>query len=305
MPVGRLDLQYTDLNGRPVKNIQVDLDRLSGEPGTGGGNVRVSLVGPDKDLEISQIPCRGGIGTMYQVTAIAPHFRPYSFFQLIQEDLLNTASDDVEFWVKPGDVTGIDAAAFGDLPASAQTMLDEAKMVADKTGDRDLVGLAGEALYDAFGPLRQACFLNLLAKVAHKPTTGGLSSSIKGLLVMRQDRCFARVDADLLTRVKNDPKFKSENGALHDPLDGYVMIDASFKSRDAHANLQITFMQHVATGHLAADIDIDESSGIKHGLEVIRNATFKNKTNPYLIREFLLVADPIAWSLDPGYGFRF
>ena len=43
----------------------------------------------------------------------------------------------------------------------------------------------------------------------------------------------------------------------------------SFKSRDAHANIELTFMVENATGRLAADIDIDESSGIEHGLEVI------------------------------------
>jgi len=46
-------------------------------------------------------------------------------------------------------------------------------------------------------------------------------------------------------------------------------------------------------------------SGIEHGFEVIRNATFRKRTNPYLIREFLLSADPIERSLDPGYQFRF
>jgi hypothetical protein len=83
------------------------------------------------------------------------------------------------------------------------------------------------------------------------------------------------------------------------------MAEGSFKSRDAHANLQVTFMRETVTGELAADIDIDESSGIEHGFEVIRNATFRSRTNPFLIREFLLSADPIGKSLDPGYEFRF
>lgn len=83
------------------------------------------------------------------------------------------------------------------------------------------------------------------------------------------------------------------------------MAEGSFKSRDAHANLQVTFMREVVTSALAADIDIDESSGIEHGLEVIRNATFRSRTNPYLIHEFLLSADPINRSLDPGYTFSF
>lgn len=47
-------------------------------------------------------------------------------------------------------------------------------------------------------------------------------------------------------------------------------------------------MRHSTTNQLAADIDIDEASGIQHGMEVIRNAVFKRRTNPYLIHEFLL-----------------
>jgi hypothetical protein len=62
---------------------------------------------------------------------------------------------------------------------------------------------------------------------------------------------------------------------------------------------------HSVTGQLAADIDIDEASGVKHGLEVIRNAVTQGKTNPYLIHEFLLAADPREHTLDPGYGFIF
>jgi len=64
-------------------------------------------------------------------------------------------------------------------------------------------------------------------------------------------------------------------------------------------------MVQEGTGRMAADIDIDESSGIEHGLEVIDNALFKKRTNPYLIREFLLSADPLNRSLDPGYAFVF
>ena len=83
------------------------------------------------------------------------------------------------------------------------------------------------------------------------------------------------------------------------------MAEGSFKSRDAHANLQVTFMREIASGELAADIDIDESAGIQHGFEVIGNALFRKRTNPYLIREFLLSAEPITRALDPGYQFVF
>ena len=121
----------------------------------------------------------------------------------------------------------------------------------------------------------------------------------------RQDRFFARVDSNFPQLLRESPLFKSAPETLHDPLPGFQLAEGSFKSRDAHANLQVTFMRHTATNELAADIDIDESSGIEHGFEVIHNAVFRSRTNPFLIREFLLSADPINKSLDPGYRFRF
>jgi hypothetical protein len=305
MPSGALDLQLTDMVGEPVRNIDIELSRFRGEPGTGGETMHVSLVGPDPNLEITGITCRGGVGTMYEISADAEHYRTYGFFQLIQEDRVNTASDDVEFWVKPGDVQGIKAPSFADLPARARLILEKAEMVAPKAEDRDLLELAGEDLYKQLGPLRQACFLNLVTKAADKATTDACLSQIGGVMVCRQDRFFARVSAGFPELLRKSQLFKTAPEALHEPLPGFQMAEGSFKSRDAHANLQVTFMREAATNELAADIDIDESSGIEHGFEVIHNAVFRSRTNPYLIREFLLSADPINKSLDPGYRFRF
>jgi hypothetical protein len=254
---------------------------------------------------VTGITCRGGPGTLYRVTATAAHYRPYAFIQLIEEDRDNTAHDDVEFWVKPGDVKDIRGPKFEDLPAQARRILNQAAMIGLEPGDRDLVGLAGADLYKQLGPLRKACFLNLIAKAAHQATTENCLPAIGGVMVCHQDRFFTWVDAALPETLRQSALFKSAPESLHEPLPGFQMAEGSFKSRDAHANLQVTFMREVATGLLAADIDIDESSGIEHGFEVIRNATFRSRTNPYLIREFLLSADPITRSLDPGYRFRF
>jgi hypothetical protein len=305
MPSGTLDLQLTDMVGEPVRNIDIELSRFRGEPGTGGETMHVSLVGPDPNLQITGITCRGGVGTMYEVTAEAEHYRTYGFFQLIQEDRVNTASDDVEFWVKPGDVKDIKAPSFADLPARARAILEKAEMVAPRNEDRDLLELTGERLYKQLGPLRKACFLNLVTKASHKPTTEACLSQIGGVLVCRQDRFFARVSDGFPELLRKSPLFKTAPETLHEPLRGFQLAEGSFKSRDAHANLQVTFMRETETNELAADIDIDESSGIEHGFEVIRNAAFHSRTNPYLIREFLLSADPINKSLDPGYRFRF
>lgn len=305
MAKGTLVVRLTDLTGEAVPDIDIALKRLPGEAGTGGESMHVSLAGPDPDLTITGITCRGGPGTMYRVLVTTPHYRPYAFIQLVREDRNNTASDDVEFWVKPSEVVDIRGPNFEDLPARVRRILEQAQMMVAKPEDRDLVGLAGEDLYRQLGPLRKACLLNLVVKTADAATTGDCLPAIGGVLVCRQDRFFARVDPRLPERLRRSPLFKSARQELHEPLPGFQMAEGSFKSRDAHANLQVTFMRETATGSLAADIDIDESSGIEHGFEVIENALFRNRTNPYLIREFLLSADPIGRSLDPGYRFRF
>lgn len=305
MPSGALDLHLTDLAGEPVRNISVEFQRFSGEPGTGGQTMHVTLAGPDPDLLINGITCRGGIGTMYQVFAEAEHYRRYGFFQRIQEDRVNTASDAVEFWVKPGDVRDINAPTFDDLSARARKILNDAEMIAVRDEDRDLLNLTGVDLYRQLGPLRKACFLNLITKAADDTTTGGCVSKIQGVLVCRQDRFFARVSADFPEALRQSSLFGTARENLHKPLPGFELTGDSFKSRDAHANLQVTFMRDKANGSLAADIDVDESSGLEHGFEVIRNAAFQSRTNPFLIHEFLLSADPVGKSLDPGYTFRF
>jgi len=239
------------------------------------------------------------------VFAEAEHYRRYGFFQRIQEDRVNTASDAVEFWVKPGDVRDINAPTFDDLSARARKILNDAEMMAVRDEDRDLLNLTGVDLYRQLGPLRKACFLNLITKAADDTTTGGCVSKIQGVLVCRQDRFFARVSADFPEALRQSSLFGTARENLHKPLPGFELTGDSFKSKDAHANLQVTFMRDKANGSLAADIDVDESSGIEHGFEVIRNAAFQSRTNPFLIHEFLLSADPVGKSLDPGYTFRF
>ena len=305
MATGALALRITDLTGEALAGVTVDLEPVSGEPGTGGESLTVTLASKASDLTITGVTCREGPGTIYKVVARANHFRPYAFFQSIKADRTNTASDDVEFWVKPGDVDDISAPSFTKLPPLARTLLDAATMIQLKNEDKDLLGLTGESLYTALGPLRQACFLNVAAKASHDETAGGCLAFVKSVMVCRQDRFFARVDPSLPERLRRSPVFKSAPETLHEPLPGFELVEGSFKTRDAHANLQVTFMRETATAALAADIDIDESSGIEHGMEVIRNAVVRNRTNPYLIREFLLAADPIKRALDPRYQFRF
>ncbi len=306
MPKGDLTVQITDVAGEPVRSrVDIDLKPLSGDPGAGGEGMTVSVgLGSSTELTIKGITCRGGPGTMYELLFEAPHFRPYGFFQLIREGAANTAGDDVEFWVKPGDVTDILAPRFDDLPSQLRAILSGAQMVADKREDRDLLGSSGEGLYGKLGPLRKAGLLNIAKKASHV-TSDNCFPQVGPLLVCRQDRFFAMVDSSLPDRLRASARYKTAPADLHQPLEGFEMTGESFKTRDPHANLQVTFQRHSNTGELAADIDIDESSGIEHGFEVIRNALFRNRTNPYLIREFMLMADPLEHTLDPGYRFLF
>ena len=238
---------------------------------------------------------------MYEVRVSAPHYRKYAFFQLIQEDRDNPGKRQRGVLGEAGRCRGVQAPAFVALHPAIRTMCDQAAMIADRPEDRELLGVSSGNLYRQMGPLRQACLLNIAKKAGDARTAGNCLPHIRGLLISRQDRLFARVDPALVQVVQQAAMFKSAPGKLHTPPPGFAMSPAgSFKSKDPHANLQVTFMTEIASGDLAADIDIDEASGIEHGFEVIRNALFKNRTNPYLIREFLNAADFAGRSLEPG-----
>jgi hypothetical protein len=75
--------------------------------------------------------------------------------------------------------------------------------------------------------------------------------------------------------LRQSPLYRSSPNTLHQPLPGYKMAKGRFKTRDAHGNLQVTFRRHAETGRLAADIDIDEASGIEREFEVVRNAVWR------------------------------
>jgi hypothetical protein len=306
MAKSRLEVQISDMAGDAIgARVEIDLAPLSGGLGVGGSASQVSVnMGTSTDLVITSIECQGGPGTTYRLLATTPHYRPYSFFQVIRDGASNSAADDVAFWVKPGDVKGIKAPKLSTLPEQARSLIVNASMVREKPQDADLVGLSGDALYANLGPLRQAGLLNILKKASHV-TADSCLAFFKELLICRQDRIFATVDASLPGRLRDSENYQSANPSLHTPLSGYRLTGDSFKSRDAHANLQVTFMSRLSDGLLAADIDIDESTGIKHGLEVIKNGLSGSKTNPYLIREFMLAGEPVERTLDPGYRFEF
>ena len=285
--------------------VDIDLDPLPPPAGAGGARMRASVnMGNATELKMNKIECIGGPGTRYMVTVRSKNYCPYSFFQMVTSDRDLQGSDSVDLWVDPSRVKGIKGPKFQDLEPRHQRALDTARMFHLLPEDADLAGKSGARLYNAMGPLRQAAFLNILKKAGHRGTTANCGKFIRSLILCRQDRFFAMVEPEMQDFLRASDLFKSAPNTLHEPLPDFQM-EESFKSRDAHANIQVTFMRHAVSNLVAADIDIDEASGIEHGFEVIRNAVFQNRTNPYLIHQFMIAADPIEKTLDPGYGFVF
>ena len=302
MAKGSLTIEVTDARGRALSGgLHIELDPHA--QSIGGDAMEVSFnVKGHTSFEISNISCHDGPGTLYAVRLSADGYKTYAFFQLMKAGKNVPSEAHVKLMANPKKVGSIAAPAFSDLPATFRRALDAAVMVELEPEDRDLVGLSGAALYDAMGPMRKASLLNLVAKGLHR-SADRIASSVRTPAVLRQDRCFAEVDPALHDALARSDRFKSAPGKLHTPPPGFRLMN-SFKSRDAHANLQVTFMAQVGTDVMWADIDIDEASGFEHGFEVIRNAVVDGRTNPYLVRELLLLAldqQPI----DPGYDFVF
>lgn len=301
MAAGSVTFRITDLRQRPVQGrVRIACDPH--ESGQGGSRVhaRFEVDGHDT-FSVSDIPCHAGLGTLYTVRVQAPGYKPYAFFQRIEATPRNLPSEPhVRLMVNPRKVKDILPPRFADLPAAFRRGLEQAGMVALASEDADLVGAQGAALYEALGPLRKACLLNLVAKATH-PSTERLARFVRAPTVLRQDRCFAEVDPALHALLCRSDRFVSAPSLLHAPPPGFTRLD-SFKSRDPHANIQVTFMRAATGEAMWADIDIDEADGLRHGFEVIRNAVIDGRTNPYLIRELLLKADDET-PIDPKYDF--
>ena len=309
MATGSLKLTITDVLNDPITgtiNIEFVPER-SANGGAGGQSMHTGnfdLAG-EKEITVEKIECLGGLGTLYRVSIDARNYRSYSFFQRIVENKVNKSADNqIRLVVNPRRVKDIQAPAFNRLHQGLQDFLKAAKPIVDEPEDGDLKGLAGAALYNALGPLRKAGLLNLFTKARHASSAGVFRFlEQETLLILRQDRLFSMIDPGVEKVLVDKEIFKTAPNLLHKPLAGFD-LHHSFKSRDDHANIQLTLMREAETGRLAADIDIDESAGLDHGFEVIRN-TFQGRTNPYLVRDLLVLSDPEEKTLDPGYRLNF
>lgn len=298
---GTVRIALLGSSGQPVQDtIQI---HLTPQPGSAGGQVmRTPEFGFNgaPACQVGGVSC-APLGTMYTIQIFTRRHQTDGFFCRVAPE--NGEQITRRLLVDPDRVTGIAAPAFSALPRRTQSILENSAI--DQMQDPDAPGhlLKGEALYNRFSDRQKACLLNVAAKASH-PSSRNVWDFVEALRRVEQDRVFALVRPDCLDAVRSSERFEHAPGLLHQPMPHYD-LEPSFKTRDAHANLQVTFMRQ--GNQWAADIDIDEASGFGHAFEVVRN-TFGGPTEPYQVRELLLLYPPNPEEFpapDPGYTFRF
>lgn len=282
-----LHLSLLDVHGDPL-NV-ASLVRLRNQSSSALKQVR-SAAG--KALRITGL--RGRPEGLYRVEVDAPGYQTSSRFVDLKASGITHA--EIVLAVDPGRVRAVGFPSFADLPADAQTLLENSPHV------RGFEGHTGKALYALFDDVRRAGLLNIIAKTRVTTPTAGVSvlSRLEALLDLRGDRCFCAVPQSLRDDTKNamvDGLFKQVDGSLHHFDPGFTEA-GSFKTLDSYGNLQLTFFASSDTpARWVADIDIDDSGGIGHLFQVVRNEVKNQTTHPYDIHQILIRHQ----SLDPLY----
>ncbi len=265
--------------------------------GVGGIRLRAKakLNASEPRCKITNIPCLD-TGTPYRVEIWSGKYQTEAFAQMMVPR--DQTSEVRILMVNPATVKGIVKPAYDGLPASFRTALDGADIPQQGTKK-------GAELYAALGDKDCACVLNVFRKAAFGTSTDVLSF-VTGIRRLETDRVFVLMNPGIRNVMATGvipANYVAANNSLHDPMPGYRMVD-SYKSADAHANLQVTFMQHTASGTWAADMDIDEAAGFRHRLEALRNTVLQSTTNPYEVHQ-LLIRYAGDREQDPGYQLVF
>jgi hypothetical protein len=281
---GKLRVALADVRGRQIKE---DVDVILRH--TRFAEVKKARIKPGPASTITDLHARpDGI---YQVFIDPLSYQPFSQFIDVTS---NPASRlDVVCAVDPNKVTRLDLPAFADLRDDGKRTLNASDTMLG------FEGRTGEALFGALDPIRQAGFLNIIAKTSETVFANGRSvaSYLQKLLELRGDRFFVTVPHELREETKNsvgDGLFEDASALLHHVHEGFTKA-GSFKTRDRYGNLQLTFS--VRGDDWRADVDIDDAGGFEHTFQVIRNTLTGSPTHPYNIHQLLLQHQ----KLDPRY----
>jgi hypothetical protein len=227
----------------------------------------------------------------YQVFIDPPSYHPVS--QFIEVLSSGVTPLDVVCAVDPKKVRRLDIPAFEDLEGDAKRTLEASDNVLG------FEGLAGAALFAKLDSIRQAGFMNIIAKSSQTVFSNGRSvaSYLQNLFELRGDRFFAGVPHELREETKNSVQeglFEEVSSLLHHIPSGFTEA-GSFKTQDRYGNLHMTFC--VMGSEWRADVDIDDAGGIEHVFQILGNAVSGSRTHPYNIHQVLLRHQ----KLDPGY----
>ncbi|MCU1265566.1 MAG: hypothetical protein JWM21_1884 [Acidobacteria bacterium] len=259
-------LVFGDLMRLPFKATQkIDITGLVGAP---QGRYRVDMDPPSYLLVSSSSVNLNGSG-----------ITPFTFM----------------FPVDPEKVTKVNFKAYVKLVEDLKGLLERSDKVLGFEGKK------GEGLYGALDDIRKAGLMNIATKTAATQFANGRTalSYIQNISELRGDRFFAAVPKELREETKNSVAaglFKKADETLHTPPVGFSPAE-SFKTREGHGNLQLSFFKK--DDEYVADIDIDDAGGFEHFFQVVGNALSGKPTHPYNIHEILVGIQ----KLDPGYTF--
>jgi len=231
-------------------------------------------------------------GGRYHVQVFPTRYRPESLFLRIRED--ETLKHTFVLVPDPGREPRPDFPVYAGLGNDLKQVLENSAI----EGNEDR---RGEALYEALKDLRLAGLLNLYAKMKATKFDGGVDafSFVTSLRRVRGERFFADVKKDFRDAIKTSMHtnlFSEVSGSLHKSPPGY-RPDDSFKTRDGHGNLQVTFFRKEDALEFIADVDIDGSKGLEHAFDVISHSITGEDSHPYDIHAILLKSQEI----DTGY----
>jgi hypothetical protein len=228
---------------------------------------------------------------VYKVRVFPSKHRPVGRFVRIPAS--GDATIQIHYPIQPFRVTGVRFPPYEELDAALRAVLEK--------GNVEDHPETGRALYESIGDLERAGLLNIWTKMRRTPLSQGqVSDFVDGLYRVRGDRFFADVKLSLRDRVETATaagQFGDAPEGLHTPPPGYAHA-GSYKTRDAHGNLQLTFFRTLAPPlRFRVDADIDEARGIEHLFEVLQDSLTGRETHPYDVHEILVFAQ----QLDPGY----
>lgn len=283
---GTLHLDLVDLAGRKLDEpVHVSLIHQT------SGTRRVLKAPARRAVRVPKLS--SGAMQVYRLRVDPPSYRAVRRFVRVSGA---GAAERIVFPVDPDKVTDVVFPGYARLAPDARRLLEAS------TGVLQFEGMSGRDLYTALDDIRRAGFLNIVAKAAATPLTGGgvVADSLGRLLELRGDRFFVTVPHALREAVKhsaNEGLFTPEPSGLHHPPDGFDHA-GSFKSTDDYGNIQLTFFNR--GDDWVADVDIDDANGLAHLFQVVRNAATGSPTHPYDIHQILLKHQ----RLDPGYTLR-